>query len=70
MSDIKCSVTVSSMDDSEGYKLQSVEITDLNHLYTFLSENELRAKIQKINLINTKNPEYSIAVVVESLVKK
>lgn len=70
MSEVKCIVTLSSMDDAAGYQLQTVELTDFQSLYTFLNQSDLRSKIQKITFLDNDEPDHSISVVVESLVKK
>ncbi len=70
MSHIKCIVTLSTVDDSAGYQLQTVEIKDFPDLYRFLNQSDLRAKVQKITFLGARADEKAISVVVDSLVKK
>lgn len=70
MAKITCIVTLSEMNDIDGYRLNSVEVKDLQELYDFLQQNKLRSKIQKITLKNNNNIDDSMVIVVDSLVKK
>ena len=70
MTKITCQVTLSEMNDVDGYQLNSVEVSDFQALYNFLQQNQQRSKIQKITLKNNNNIDDSMVIVVDSLVKK
>lgn len=70
MSKVNCVLTLSSVDDSAGYQLQTHEVESLEKLHEFLLQSSQRSKIQKLSLIDTQDTKNAISLVVESLVVK
>jgi hypothetical protein len=65
---MRCLVTVSSQHETLGYQLETVEVLDFKHLFTFLNDNEKRSKVQKI-ILKDEIADKTISLIVESIVK-
>ncbi len=70
MSKIKCVLTLSSVDDTTGYQLQTHEVDSLEKLHEFLLQSGQRSKLQRLTLMDAQDTIYSISLVIESLVVK
>ncbi len=70
MSKIKCVLTLSSVDDTTGYQLQTHEVDSLEQLHEFLLQSGQRSKVQRLTLMDAQDTIYTISIVVESLVVK
>lgn len=65
---MRCLVTISSQHETLGYQLETVEVLDFKHLFTFLNDNEKRSKVQKI-ILKDEVADKTISLIVESIVK-
>lgn len=65
---MRCLVTISSQHETLGYQLETIEVLDFKHLFTFLNDNEKRSKVQKI-ILKDEVADKTISLIVESIVK-